>query len=234
MRGITVEQSDRQVGALMRTADQAGREGRWDDAVAGWRELLAHPCAHHWVDAPGILDELHLALRSAGRYDEAIAAKREAIEAGYRSQPAPETDIAECLLEAGRRDEADRLFATLRARDPDDVWLYNAATYSYADVDPAESLRCEPSPVGETCHRWTTDRVGIAGISPEPASAPARRTGARSDDTVRVGGAVIRWFPADEWPVARKRWPEVAEGRPADHGEYCREVEGRIKMFRPR
>jgi tetratricopeptide (TPR) repeat protein len=285
MRVITLEQSDRQVGALMRTADQAGREGRWDDAVAGWRELLAHPCAHHWVDAPGILDELHLALRSAGRYDEAIAAKREAIEAGYRSQPAPETDIAECLLEAGRREEADALFATLRARDPDDVWLYNAATYSYADVDPGESLRwaldgievavatgdpdqvvmqlleCaeaawekldEPADaqlveqIETFCDQWTPVRAEPRwGDLPPLEDRPCGHCGYQPGVSVGTGAEQVRdrttrsgsvelsyaWFPADEWPVARERWPEVAEGRPADHGEYCREVEGRIKMF---
>lgn len=65
-----------------------------------------------------MLGELHRALRRLGRYDEAIDANRHAIEAGYRSSPDPEADIAECLLEAGRRTEADALFAELRKRDP--------------------------------------------------------------------------------------------------------------------
>jgi hypothetical protein len=55
--------------------------------------------------------------------------------------PDPEADIAECLLDAGQIEEADALFATLRERDPEDVWLYNSAAYSYAGIDVATSLR---------------------------------------------------------------------------------------------
>ncbi|MGH9120914.1 MAG: hypothetical protein ACRDYC_03065, partial [Acidimicrobiales bacterium] len=43
---------------------------------------------------------------------------------------------------AGRQEEADALFADLRVRTPDDVWLYNSAGFSYAKVsDHAESSR---------------------------------------------------------------------------------------------
>ena len=88
---------------------------RWADAVEHWRHVLAHPCAHHQV--AGVRDPRRDPpdWRRAGRYDDAIAAKREAIAAGYRSVPDPEADIAECLLAAGRRDEADALFAELRS-----------------------------------------------------------------------------------------------------------------------
>jgi hypothetical protein len=91
-----------------------------------------------------------------GRYDEAIAAKREASAAGYRSVPDPEADIAECLLAAGRREEADALFAALRERGPDDVWLYNAAAYSYGDVDLGASLR------------WALDGIEVAVATGNP------------------------------------------------------------------
>jgi hypothetical protein len=54
-----------------------------------------------------IFDEIHQTWRRAEGDDDAIAAKREAIAAGFRSVPDPETGIAECLLAAGRREEAD-------------------------------------------------------------------------------------------------------------------------------
>jgi len=76
-------------------------------------------------------------LREAGHYQNAIEAKREAIAVGYRSVPDPEEGIAECLLDAGHIEEADALFATMRERDPDDVWLHDAPAYSYAGIDVA-------------------------------------------------------------------------------------------------
>ena len=156
MAEITVDESWRQIRALVDRAEQTAGERRWTDAVERLRAVLAHPCAHHQVVAYEVLDEIHQTWRQACRYDDAIAAKREAIEAGYRSVPDPEADIAECLLAAGRREEADALFATLRERDPEDVWLYNAAAYSYADVDMAASLK------------WALDGIDVALATGDP------------------------------------------------------------------
>lgn len=138
---ITIAESSRQIGHLTAAAEEAERTGSVDEAVTRWRAVLDHPCAAHQVDVQEILDEIHHLLRKGGRYEEAIGAKREAIAAGYRSQPDPEADVAECLLAAGRREEADRLYAELRARDPEDVWLNNSAAYSYGGVDDREALR---------------------------------------------------------------------------------------------
>jgi len=110
-------------------------------ALAALHELLAHPCAQHQVSPADVLHEIHQLLRRLRRFDEAIQAKRDAIAAGYRSNPDPEADIAETLVEAGRREEADALYAELLGRNPDDVWLYNSAGYIYGGVDDAESLR---------------------------------------------------------------------------------------------
>jgi tetratricopeptide (TPR) repeat protein len=156
MAEITVDESWRQIRTLIGRAEQATDDHQWTDAVEHWREVLAHPCAHHQVIQDEILDQIHQTWRRAGRHDDAIAANREAIAAGDRSVPDPETDIAECLLAAGRREEADALFAELRERDPDDVWLYNAAAYRYADVDSRESLR------------WALDGIDVALATGDP------------------------------------------------------------------
>lgn len=156
MAEITVDASWREIRALVGRAEQAVDERRWVDAVEHWRSVLAHPCAHHQVTSYEILDEIHQTWRRAGRYEDAIAAKREAIAAGYRSVPDPEADIAECLLAAGRREEADALFTELRGRDPDDVWLYTSAAYRYADVDASESLR------------WALDGIDVALATGDP------------------------------------------------------------------
>jgi len=147
---ITDDESYRDVEALWERAHDARRAGEREDALGVYEELLEHPCAHHRVTEYEVLDEMHQVLRQLGRFDEAIQAKRDAIEAGYRSRPDPEADIAEALVEAGRRDEADALYAELRERDPDDVWLYNSAGYIYAGVDDPEALR------------WLLDGIDVA------------------------------------------------------------------------
>jgi hypothetical protein len=310
MAEITVAESWRQIGALTDRAEQATAGGRPDEAVERWRAVLAHPCAHHQVAAYEILDEIHRACREAGRYDDAIAAKREAIAAGYRSEPDPEADIAECLLDAGRIEEADALFATLRERDPEDVWLYNSAAYSYAGIDVAASLRWaldgievalatgDPDQVvmqllelaedaweelGEPvdqqlvdrverfCDEWTRpplrrpwgdvpplDDRPCAHCGYQPAVSPteqderARRSrrgllqvempealarldaGSGPETQAKLPGPVelaIGWFPADQWTVACERWPELLDGRPADHLAYSHATEARIKRI---
>lgn len=120
---ITFAASSREITRLTQAAEEAERAGQIDDAIDVWRAVLDHPCAHHQVVDYEILDEIHQLHRRAGRYQEAIDAKRQAIAAGYRCEPDAEADIAECLLLAGRREEADRLYSELHQRDPEDVWL---------------------------------------------------------------------------------------------------------------
>ena len=310
MAEITIDESWRQIRALVDRAEQAVEERRWGEAVERWRAVLGHPCAHHQVVDYEILDEIHQTWRQAGRYEDAIAAKREAIEAGYRSVPDPEADIAECLLAAGRREEADALFATLRDRDREDVWLYNAAAYSYGDVDPRTSLQWaldgievalatgdpdlvvmqllelaedaweelgEPvdAQLSETVEQffdeWTpeppTRRWGDlppleerpcahCGYQPEGSNDElderARRNRRRlleaehPEAAARLGAAfgpepkaklpgpaklAVGWFPADQWPQAIERWPDLLDELPADHRAYSHATEARIKRI---
>ena len=218
MAEITVDGSWHQIRALVDRAEQAAHERRWTDAVEGWRAVLAHPCAHHQVVAYEVLDEIHQAWRQAGRYDDAIAAKREAIAAGYRSVPDPEADIAECLLAAGRREEADALFETLRERDPDDVWLYNAAAYRYADVDRRASLT------------WALEGIEVALATGDPdqvvtqllecAEASWEALDLPADDALidRVERFCDEWTPVASEP----RWGDLPpdEDRPCAHCGY--------------
>jgi tetratricopeptide (TPR) repeat protein len=191
MAEITVDESWRQIRKLTDRAEQAAEERRWTDAVERWRDVLAHPCAHHQVVAYEVLDDIHQAWRAAGRYDDAIAAKREAIAAGYRSVPDPEADIAECLLAAGRRDQADALFAELRGRDPEDVWLYNSAAYSYADVDIRASLR------------WALEGIEVALATGDPDQVAMQL----------LECAEAAWEALDE-QVERRSWRGPVPGLP--------------------
>ncbi len=106
--------------------------------IRSLRACLEHPCSAHQFQVAELWAELGDAYRRMGRFDAAIEARERAIENGYRSVPHPRAEIAEVLLESGRRLEADALFAELRAQCQDDVWLYNSAGFSYADADDHE------------------------------------------------------------------------------------------------
>ena len=77
--------------------------------------LRAHPCAYHELDLPELYGTLAETLGRLERYDESLEAWEAAIAAGARGLPHPRTNVAEVLLRAGRRDEAD---AVLRRAAP--------------------------------------------------------------------------------------------------------------------
>ncbi len=224
MAEITVEESWRQIRVLTDRAEQAMSDRRPDEAVDRWRAVLAHPCGHHQVAAYEILDEIHRAFREAGHYDEAIATKREAIAAGYRSVPDPEADIAECLLDAGRIEEAAALFATLRERDPEEVWLYNAAAYSYAATDVATSLR------------WALEGIEVALATGDPDQVVMQLLELAEVARQELGEPVdpqlvdrVERF-CDEWTrvPSRRPWGDLPhlEDRPCAHCGYDPLVSG--------
>ncbi|MGO9874790.1 MAG: SEC-C metal-binding domain-containing protein [Acidimicrobiia bacterium] len=157
MAEITFDESLRQIRQLAQQAREAKQAGDVAEGIRICRQLLAHPCAHHQVAADEIWDDIHQLHRRAGEWDAAIEAKQTAIELGCRSEPDPEADIAQCHLEAGRRAEADRIFAQLRARTPDDVWLYHAAGFAYARAgDDREA------------ERWLRDGIAVAFRTGDP------------------------------------------------------------------
>lgn len=94
--------------------------------------------AFHRFELLGELSEIY---EHQGRVDDALTAMRQAITAGYRSQPDPRCRLAEIQLRAGRAEPAHALYAQVHAEFPDDVWLYNNAGLEYgAAGDPERSL----------------------------------------------------------------------------------------------
>lgn len=92
---------------------------RADDDVAKIDALQAcieHPCAAHELDVFGCWEDLVRLHHRHGRLDAAIDTWEQAIAAGYWSAPHPRANIAELLVESGRRDEADACIR--RARTP--------------------------------------------------------------------------------------------------------------------
>jgi tetratricopeptide (TPR) repeat protein len=117
--------------------EQALKQGDLDVARAILDELVELP------DTGGLLmpecyADLAREYDRQGRDDDAIALHERAIELGWDSIPHPRSDIAEFHLRAGREDEAAAIWAELKAADPEDVWLYNAAGLSYNEVGEHE------------------------------------------------------------------------------------------------
>jgi tetratricopeptide (TPR) repeat protein len=101
----------------------------------------ADPTAWDWFDLPGLLDELAEVYQQLGRVDDALAAMRAAIDAGYAGSPDPRCRLAEIMLRAGRTESAAQVYAQVKAGTPDDVWLYNSAGLEYAAAgDPQQAL----------------------------------------------------------------------------------------------
>lgn len=104
-----------------------------------WAELAQlgrdHPAVAQEYWLPDILEELGRAYERVGRVDDALAAVTEAIEAGLRATPDPRTILAEINYRAGRREEAETLWAAVVADTPNDWWLYNNVAFEKADGD---------------------------------------------------------------------------------------------------
>ncbi len=128
---ISAEQRTSECDTLMDAAVAVRNddEGR----VEALRACVAHPCSYHELDLPELYRELGETLSRLERYDESLEAIEAAIAAGDRGLPHPRTSVAEVLLRAGRRQEADALFADLHRQCPEDIWLYIAAGFSYAE-----------------------------------------------------------------------------------------------------
>ena len=119
------------------TFDQALKDGDLDVARAILAELVDLPdTGGLWM--PECYADLAREYDRQGRHDDAIALLERAIELGWGGKPHPRSDIAEFHLRAGRHEEAAAIWADLKASDPEDVWLYNAAGLSYNEVGQHE------------------------------------------------------------------------------------------------
>ena len=119
------------------TFEQALKQGDLDVARAILDELVDLPdTGGLWM--PECYADLAREYDRQSRHDDAIASLERAIELGWGGKPHPRSDIAEFHLRAGRHEEAAAIWAELKAADPDDVWLYNAAGLSYNEIGEHE------------------------------------------------------------------------------------------------
>ena len=128
-----------------------------------------------------------------GRHDDAIASLERAIELGWGGRPHPRSDIAEFHLRAGRHEEAAAIWAELKASDPDDVWLYNAAGLSYSEIGEHELAVAWLGEGIELAMR-TEDPEGIMPPALRGSPQEPRRVGRDVDELERrVDPFVAEW-----------------------------------------
>ena len=119
------------------TFEQTLKDGDLDRASAILAELAEIP-ETGGLYMPECYADLARSFDHRGRHDDAITAMERAIEHGWNGRPDGRSDIAEFHLRAGRAEQAAEIWAQLKAKDPDDVWLYNAAGLSYSEVGSHE------------------------------------------------------------------------------------------------
>jgi tetratricopeptide (TPR) repeat protein len=119
------------------TFEQALKDGDLDVARAILEELAELPDTGD-LCMPECYADLARQYDRKDRQDDAITLHERAIELGWSTIPDARSDIAEFHLRAGRATEAAAIWAELKAADPDDVWLYNAAGLSYNEVGEHE------------------------------------------------------------------------------------------------
>lgn len=199
-----------------------------DAEVDALLACIAHPCAAHELQLTELWSELAGAYRSQGRSDEAIDAWEQAIAAGYRSVPHPRADIAELLLDAGRRAEADALFEQLRIECADDVWLYNSAGFAYAHAgDDQEAVRWLDA--GIDLALATRDREALVGQLNDLRDRSLKALGRE------VNGELAARVEAFEPPGPRPSAPEYFGGtepepRPCDHCGWDPDEDPAVRM----
>jgi tetratricopeptide (TPR) repeat protein len=119
------------------TFEHALKQGDLDVARAILDELVELPdTGGLWM--PECYADLAREYDRQDRHDDAISLHERAIGLGWSTTPDARSDIAEFHLRAGREEQAAAIWAELKAADPDDVWLYNAAGLSYNEVGEHE------------------------------------------------------------------------------------------------
>ncbi len=192
---ITARQSDDEMAALERRLAATERDPAAHVEVL--RVALAHPCSQHAFSQPELWAELARALGGLGDYDGAIEAIEAGIEHSAWAQPHPRADVAEWHLLAGRHEQAEATYATLREQTPRNVWLYNHAGLAYADVgEHAAAVR------------WLTEGLQVALADGDPERLAPQLADLRSQSMLVLGAD-----PDDELTRAAAEVPK----RPVAH-----------------
>jgi tetratricopeptide (TPR) repeat protein len=167
--------------------EPALKSGKLDEARALLDELEQESGSDN-LDLAECWADLARAFDRRREHDSAITAPQRAIELGWHTIPDARSDIAESHLRAGRGEEAARIWAELKAEDPNDVWLYNGAGLSYSEAGEHELA---VGWLGEGIERAIRDGDPESIVAPDSTAAStfSRTRGAiRAHESPRIWG----------------------------------------------
>lgn len=160
----------------------------------------ADPEARDWFDLPGLLDELAEVYQQLDRVDDALAAMRAAIAAGYDGEPDPRCRLAEIMLRAGRGEPAAEIYAQVKSDTPNDVWLYNSAGLEYAAAGDSQQALA-----------WLSEGLRLALDDGDPQNLVGQLQGLRREQLRDLGYELDELDRRAERSLAHRRQRPAAE-----------------------
>lgn len=176
---------------------------------------------------------------AAAEHDDfalAVRAQRRALEHGCGFPELGREMLAWYLLKAGRREEGETAFATLREKRPDDPHLLatlGAARSDSEDWEGAlvafeEGLELAKMAADEhLTRRLRAERQECRlelGLPPDDEDRLAERS---SPTFPEAAAYAVAWFPRGQIEAALERWPDLVDDL-GDPDAYCRTVEARL------
>src|SRR3954454_2873035 len=183
-------------------------------------------------------------LETTGQYDEAIEVLGQLQELTGEDQ---RWHVAWMHVLAGRRGEADAIWAALERDHPGDPTVPFLAGSAHAEADePAAAaelfaraleLALHGGADGETLRQIVAERtqaLADAGLAPEPIDEAARLALARAAAQGADTPVATPYFPPEEFARAVAAWPAFAEDwRDDGHAGYALELDRRMRAVAP-
>lgn len=175
--------------------------------------------------------------------EAAARLQRKALEAGCTYHALGQEMLGWHLLKAGRREEAERHFDSLRAERGADAHLELTRAGALLDSghpeDALEAFDRALEAARKTGEESDLDQVRLErrdareelGVPADAEDRLVRRPdiGALERETLQLA---VAWFPRSEHAEALARWPELAEDL-ADPDAYCRKIELALRRASP-
>jgi tetratricopeptide (TPR) repeat protein len=183
-------------------------------------------------------------LEQSGEYDEAITVLRELEQVTGQDQ---RWHVAWMHVLAGRRGEADALWAALGSEHPGDPTVPFLAGNAHAEAGEPEiaaerfvgalELALRGGADGETLRQIVgarTEALADAGLEPGPIDEAARLALARAAAQGADTPVATPFFTPAEFALALEAWPGFAEDwREDGHAAYALELDRRMRAVAP-
>jgi tetratricopeptide (TPR) repeat protein len=183
-------------------------------------------------------------LETSGRYDEAIEVLDELARLTGDDQ---RWHVAWMHVLAGRRGEADAIWAALEREHPGDPTVPFLAGSAHAEADEPDvaaglfaralELALHGGADGDTLRQIITERkaaLSAASLEPGPIDESARLALARAAAQGADTPVATPYLPPEEFALAIDAWPGFAEDwREDGHAEYALELDRRLRAIAP-